>query len=151
MIDIISKSRINNIPLDISREELLKLDYSAEQFQIAKFLLGKIQVLPSTNGFSLRYHSVIWLNSTNSPSIRKTSVTITDMLLTNWLFWLKHIRKHFRLLFYKCIEYSRCLKYRFQEQWRNFFIYYQTIIKITRSIKVLTSFVFLFSFISKQF
>ena len=34
MIDIISKSRINNIPLDISREELLKLDYSAEQFRI---------------------------------------------------------------------------------------------------------------------
>lgn len=34
MIDIISKSRINNIPLDISREDLLKLDYSVEQFRI---------------------------------------------------------------------------------------------------------------------
>lgn len=34
MIDILSKSRINNIPLDISREELLKLDYSAELFRI---------------------------------------------------------------------------------------------------------------------
>ena len=34
MIDILSKSRINNIPLDISREELLNLDYSAEQFRI---------------------------------------------------------------------------------------------------------------------
>ena len=34
MIDIISKSRINNIPLDISREDLFKLDYSVEQFRI---------------------------------------------------------------------------------------------------------------------
>lgn len=34
MIDIISKSRINNIPLDISRDDLLKLDYSTKQFRI---------------------------------------------------------------------------------------------------------------------
>ena len=34
MIEIISKSRINNIPLDISRDDLLKLDYPTEQFRI---------------------------------------------------------------------------------------------------------------------
>lgn len=34
MIDIISKSKINNIPLDIRRDDLLKLDYSKEQFRI---------------------------------------------------------------------------------------------------------------------
>lgn len=34
MIEIISKSRMNNISLDISRDNLLKLDYSKEQFRI---------------------------------------------------------------------------------------------------------------------
>lgn len=34
MIEIISKSRINNISLDISRDDLLNLDYSKEQFRI---------------------------------------------------------------------------------------------------------------------
>lgn len=34
MIEIISKSRINNISLDISRDDLLKLDYTKEQFRI---------------------------------------------------------------------------------------------------------------------
>ena len=34
MIDIISKSKINDIPLDISRDDLLKLDYSKELFRI---------------------------------------------------------------------------------------------------------------------
>lgn len=34
MIEIISQSRINNISLDISRDDLLKLDYSKEQFRI---------------------------------------------------------------------------------------------------------------------
>lgn len=34
MIEIISKSRINNISLDISRDDLLKLDYPKEQFRI---------------------------------------------------------------------------------------------------------------------
>ena len=34
MIEIISKSRINNIYLDISKDDLLNLDYPKEQFQI---------------------------------------------------------------------------------------------------------------------
>lgn len=34
MIEIISKSRINNISLYISRDDLLKLDYTKEQFRI---------------------------------------------------------------------------------------------------------------------